>query len=187
MATTKNDKTISILGFRNVRIDDVDSFLKRVKVGIYPATVQIVDATRVAGKSHLFFAFLNAKKSFEEKRALSENLTMETLLYASGSRQISRAIEMLGVKANTSKIAAIVFASSEEEVKKAEDMLMKIIPGVKDDSVLDIKGRAKVDGLKKTFGVTDLELETMTHSGTVVKEALTWLIVERVSLLSVKK
>lgn len=186
MAVVEGGGAISILGFKNVRVDHVEDFLEKVKTGITPATAQIVDASYIAGKPHLLFAFLNAKKSFEEGLAISENLEMETLLYASGSRQISRAIEMLGVRPRTSKIGVIVFASSGSEVEEAENKLIKLVAGVRDDSVLEIKDRGKVEDLMKTFGVTKLELETMTSSEISMKEALTWLIVERVSLLSIK-
>lgn len=187
METAKSDKTISILGFGSVKIGNTVDFLKRVRAGIQPAEVQIIDASCIAGKPHLFFAFLNAEKSFAEKRAISENLAMETLLYASGSRQIRRAIEMLGVKSQTSTVAAIILASDEKEVKQAEEKLSKLIIGVRDDVVLEIESKAKINCLMKTFGVTDLELKTMTSSGIVITEALTWLIVERVSLLSIKR
>ena len=37
-----------------------------------------------------------------------------------------------------------------------------------------------------TFGITELELQAMTSHEISVNEALTWLIVERVSILAVK-
>jgi len=187
MRAVEGGRAISVLGFRDVRIDDVDGFLKKVKASIHPATFQMVDATRVAGKPHLFFAFLNAQRSFEQGRAISETLEMETLLYASGNRQISRAIATLGIKPQTSSIAAMIFASSEEEVKEAEEKLINLVSGVRDDSVLDVEERGKIEDLMEAFGVTELEVKTMTGSGITMSEALTWLIVERVSLLSIKR
>lgn len=187
MRTVENDKALSILGFRDAKIGEVNDFLKKIKTGIYPAAVQLVDATRIAGATHLFFAFLNAQKSFSQGRAISENLEMETLLYASGQRQISKAIETLGVKPQTSKIAVIIFAQSEEEVKEAEEKLVELVSGTRDDSVLEAKEKSKVESLMKVFEVTELELQTVTGSGTAVEEALTWLIVERASILSIKR
>ena len=184
MKVTEGDKTISIIGFRDVKIGDVDTFLKKIKASIYPATVQIVDAMKIAGMQHLFFAFLNAKKSFEQGRAISENLEMETLLYASGKRQINKAIEMLGIKSKTSNIAAVLFASKENELEDYESRLTKLVSGVQDDSVLDIKERGKIEALMEIFEVTDLEVKAVTRLGITTNEVLTWLIVERVSLLT---
>lgn len=186
MRAVEGGKAISFIGFRDVQIVDVGAFLKNIRVDISPATIQIVDSEKVAGKLHLFFAFLNAQKSFEHGREISGNLEVETLLYAASTRQISRAIEMLGVKSQTSSIVAMIFASNEREVVDAEEKLMKLVSGIRDDSVLCMKKKSKVKSLIATFGITALELQAMTSPGTSVNEALTWLIVERVSILAVK-
>ena len=187
MRTVEGGKAVSVLGFRNVVVGDVNDFLKKAKTGVYPAAIQMMDATRIAGKTHLFFAFLNAQKSFNQGRAVSENLEMETLLYASGQHQINKAIKMLGVNPQTSDIASIIFAPNEKEIEEAEEKLGKLIPGVRDDSVLCVKGRSKVEALMKTFSVTELELKTIAESSASVEEALTWLIVEKVALLAVRR
>jgi KEOPS complex subunit Cgi121 len=186
MRAVEEGSALSILGFRSAVVGNVNDFLKRVKAGVYPAAIQMMDAKRIAGKAHLLFAFLNAQKSFDQERAVSENIEMETLLYASGQRQITKAIEMLGVNPQTSDVAAIIFAPNENEIEEAEEKLEKLIHGVRDDRVLCVKRRNKVEDLMKTFGVTELELKTMAESGTSVEEALTWLIVERVSILAVR-
>ena len=186
MRTVENGKAVSILGFRSIVVGNVNDFLKKVKTGVYPAAIQMMDATRIAGKTHLLFAFLNAQKSIDQGRAVSENLEMETLLYATGQHQISKAIEMLGVNPQTSDVAAIIFAPNDEEVEEAEEKLGKLIRGVRDDDILCVKGRSKVEDLMKTFNVTKLELKTMAESSASVEEALTWLIVEKVALLAVR-
>ncbi|MCJ7632283.1 hypothetical protein MUP77_07810, partial [Candidatus Bathyarchaeota archaeon] len=137
MKGTEDDKIISIIGFKSVKIGNIDTFLVNIKKKIYPATVQIVDAMKVAGRPHLLFAFLNAQESFKQRREISVNLEMETLLYASSKRQISKAIEILGIKTKTSKIAVVIFAQSEIEIKDAENKLEKLVPGTRDDNVLD--------------------------------------------------
>lgn len=180
-------KTASILGFRDVKLDDVDGFLNMVRANIYPATIQMIDAKQVAGERHLFFAFLNAKKSFKQGDAISEKLEVETLLYASGQRQITRAIEMLGIKPLTSDVAAIIIASSEEEVNEAERELTRLVSGVRDDRTLEVRGRCKADNIIKTFGITEPELKAMTWSIASKNEAISWLVVERVSLLAVTR
>ena len=186
MKAVEGNKEISILGFKQVKVVDVNAFLEKVKAAVLPAAIQLMDATKIAGSVHLFFAFLNAQKSFEQGRAISENLEMETLLYASGTRQVVKAIEMLGVKPSTTNIAAIVFGSNEKEVEDAENMLVKMISGIRDDSVLEVKERGKIEDLMKTFGVTEVEVKTPQGPKMTLIEALTWLIVERGSLLSIK-
>ena len=60
MRIIEGGKAVSILGFKDIKIDDVECFLKKIKTCAYPAVVQIVDASLVAGEPHLFFAFLNS-------------------------------------------------------------------------------------------------------------------------------
>lgn len=182
----EEDKTISIIGFRDVKIDDVNEFLKKIRAEVQPLGVQVLDAEYVAGKPHLYFAFINAKKSFEENQAICDNLEMETLLYASGHRQINRAISMLGIKSQTTKVAVILFGSDEGEVDQAKTKLVKLVEGARDDSVLDVK-KEKIEGLMKTFSITKIEVETMIGIGNNLEDVLTWLIVERGALLPTKR
>jgi KEOPS complex subunit Cgi121 len=177
-------KAVSILGFRDIKLDDADRFLKTVRVAIRPATIQMVDAKRVAGERHLFFDFINAQKAFKQGGMISEKLEVETLLYASGQRQIARAIEMLGIKPMTSEVATIIIASNEEEVEKAKGVLTRLVFGIRDDRTLEIRGESKADNIIKTFGITEHELEAMNRSRSSKNEVISWLVVERVALLA---
>lgn len=187
MDTLEKIEGLSILGLRNVRINDVDTFIKKVKSIIHPVRIQMVDASRIAGFLHIQFAFINAQKSFEQRRAISENLEMETLLYASGQRQISKAIEMLGIRPTTSEIVVLLFISDKNEVGEIGKKLMDLTSGTLDSGVLEIHKRTKIENLIKTFKVTKLEFETMSGYKTNIKDSLIWLIVERVSLLSTQR
>ncbi len=187
MIFTENDETISILGYRNTKISDANDFLKKIKTKVAPAAVQLIDADQIAGATHLLFAFLNAQKAFSQKRALCKSLDMETMLYASGQSQINRAIEALGIKPRPSSIAAIIISRSQEEARREEEELTKLVPGTRDDSVLEVKGANKVKKLRTTFDITDLELETMEKQGEPIEETLTWLIVENTALLAAKR
>jgi KEOPS complex subunit Cgi121 len=182
-----DDQVISILGFRDIKIVDVTAFFECIKVKIHPMTIQIVDASRVAGSRHLFFAYLNAKKAHEQGRRISDNLEMEILLYASGQRQIVKAIDMIGVKPHTSTLAILLSGSSETEVNEAEGLLATSIGGIRDDSVLDVQGKEKIKDLQQIYTITQLEIETMLENSKQIHEVLTWLIVERVSLLSLNR
>ncbi len=106
-------------------------------------------------------------------------------LFASGNRQINQAISMLGLKPQTAKVAVILFGS-EEEVDHAEKRLGSLINGVRDDDVLEAK-QEKTDGLMKAFGITKVELETLSGIGMRPEDVLTWLIVERGALLFIKR
>ncbi len=59
---------------------------------------QLLDAAHVVGRDHLVAAHALAKRAFDRGTNATASMEMEFLLYASGERQISRAIEAAGVR-----------------------------------------------------------------------------------------
>jgi KEOPS complex subunit Cgi121 len=175
----------SILGFKDVRISDAEVFLKDVRASLAPVAVQFFRAETIAGTHHLHFALMNALRSFELGRNISKSLKVEVLLYASGQRQISRAIEMLGLRDDSSKIAIMLISFSEKKVRDAENRVENVIPGRRDDSVLSVANERKVNDLMKTFRITKRELESVSCDRER-QEIIPWLIVERSALLTTK-
>ena len=82
------DRQITIIGFRNGKIPNIDKFLEKFRNEDENNVIQFFDAEYVAGRQHLFFAALNALQAFENKVNISNNLAVETILYASAQRQI---------------------------------------------------------------------------------------------------
>ncbi len=176
------DWVVSIGGFRDVSVGDVDSFISRVREAIPDVRFQAFDADRVAGWRHLFFAAVNAVGAFESGRGISRSLEVEALLYASCRDQISQAFEVVGVSDRTVNVALLVFAESRLEAEGAFTGISSVI-GVPDDSVLDVSGE-KWDELKSVFGVSDKELGAVRGPA---EEALMKLIVERGALLPLRR
>lgn len=67
-----------------------------------------LDAGEVCGLDHLRSALWHARRSFERGENVSKRLLMETLLYASGERQLSIAIQKMGVKDGSSDAVLIL-------------------------------------------------------------------------------
>ena len=72
--TDKNTKQIITVGFKNVQIEDVNTFLEDFRKQNKNVPIQFFDAKHVAGPQHLYFAALNALKAFERKINISNNL-----------------------------------------------------------------------------------------------------------------
>ena len=180
---SENGTVATLLGFTDVKVDDVTTFMKRVRNALKPVTVQFFDAERIAGKVHLTFALLNALQAFNQKRNHSNSLEVEVLLYASGQRQIEKAIEMLGLRRDTTAISLLLLGSNEKAIKKAEDRVVELVPGKRYDRVLALDREAKRTSLMTLFGVTDLELATLSARSNR-RKGLAWLIVERGALLA---
>ena len=173
---------IAIAGFRNVEITDVTAFFDLVRKKVADVDVQIFDAKRVASWKHLYFAALNALKAFECGLNISNSLAMETLLYASAQRQISKAIELLGTKPESSEIAVLVVAKTLKEADSALEAVSKLVSGERDDSTLELTDE-KIDGIKRLFNISDLELESKLKRKGLEKEALVDLVIEHGALL----
>ena len=102
-------KYAAITGFRNVKIRDTEEFLKKIrKRKGSNVEIQFFDAKFVVTWQHLYFAVLNALTAFKNKGNISKSIAMETMLSASTQRQIRKAMELLGIKSETSEIAVLI-------------------------------------------------------------------------------
>lgn len=72
-------------------------------------TVQIFDPAAIINATHLNGAYYNALESFKEKTNVSKSVSMEMLLFAGMTDQISDAIKIAGAK---SAKKFVVFAST---------------------------------------------------------------------------
>jgi KEOPS complex subunit Cgi121 len=179
-------KCAAITGFRNVKIKDTKEFLKKIhKEKPSNVETQFFDAKFVASWQHLYFAVLNALTAFKNKGNISKSLAMETLLYASAQRQIRKAMELLGIKSETSEIALLIIGQNPETVKSALPIISASVNVQHDDTVLELS-EEKRRIIQKAFGISDLELKTvMKKDG--LEEALTNLVIERMALLATRR
>jgi len=146
-----------------------DSPVDKDILEIYP-DIQVVDSTLLFGVDHVRLAVEKAEQAFETGCNTSANIFVESLLWASGQRQIKRALEMYGL--NGSK-EIVVFGrdipgdfNGRLGIREAEILL----------------GTARINALKSAFSITDLEIEVVPGS---VEDAVRELICERISLSGV--
>jgi KEOPS complex subunit Cgi121 len=176
---------IIILGFSNTKIGDVNIFLEQFNAKKGDTTIQLFDATNIAGFQHLYFAAVNALTAFAKKTNISNNLEVEALLYASAQRQITKAVEMLGLKSETSEIAVLVLANDFVQKKDYIQLVANLIPGKRDDSILFLTDE-KVQNIKSMFEISELEIEACLKNEGTEKDTLVDLIIERMALLVTK-
>ena len=121
----------------------------------------------VFGRDHLASAFHHASKAIREGRNSSDSVIMETLLYASGERQLGSAIRKMAVGEETSEI---VVAS----------LGVDIAPQAGWTPLTDAPDHPSDERLM-AFGLTGEEL------GTVRPERRRELVLERVAAVDVLK
>jgi KEOPS complex subunit Cgi121 len=181
----ENCENITILGFKNVKIDSITAFLELFRRHEGGASAQFFDAKRVAGPEHLYFAALNALNAFEKKTNISNNLAVEALLYASAQRQIIKAVELLGIKQNSSEVAILIMAKNRRENDACTTLVSGMIHGERDDTVLELTDQ-KIESIKKLFKISNRELEAKLKRKGLEREAMTDLVIERSALLVTK-
>lgn len=180
------NKCFAIIGFKNVNLTDINQFLEGFRRKVSHAHIQFFDARRIAGRQHLFFSALNALKAFERKVNISNNIAIESLLYASAQRQIRKAVDQLGIKETSSNIALLVITETEKEMVQALETITKMIPGERDDTVLHLTDE-KIVEIRNLFGISDLELAAKCTRKDLEKEALVELVIEHIALLATQR
>lgn len=179
-AISGSELCVAIAGAREAQIRNVDEKLKKIQ-GEYPGKVfQLFNADMVAGEKHLFYAAVNAVGAQSGGYAISRNLEVETLLYASCQDQISKGLRILGLTQKTRRVAVLVFSDNKDEAKRVAQMITESI-GEPDDGVLDVSPE-KYESLKKAYGVSEVSIKTV---GSNPYDALTSLIIEKGALLPI--
>lgn len=181
------NKYVAIAGFKNAKIGDVNYLFDSIrKESIDVTAVQFFDAKLIATWQHLYFAALNALTALANKTNISNNLAMETLLYASAQRQITKATETLGVKSTTRDVAVLTIAKSQKSAEKVLELVQKLISADCDDSAMEID-QEKFNNIKKLFDISNHELAARLEKKGLEKEALVDLVIEHGALLVTRR
>ena len=166
-------------------VESVPAFLAALRE-VVPSGVciQAFDAKKEASEQHIRSAVQKALRAFRKKRNISQDLSMEMLLYAAGERQISRALEM-GISEGEQKVVIAVVDPSntlEEAEMNAIAERVKRRMNIKEEELGNIlSDNERKEALVQFFGITKDELEA------VGEEKIEKLVLERVALLDVKK
>ena len=177
------NKNITILGFNNVIIENINDFLDKFRRENIP--IQFFDARFIAGYQHLYFAALNALNAFQEKTNISNNIAVEALLYASAQRQIKKAVEMLGIKKTTSELAVLILPQNNSEKTRSLELIKRIILRECNDKILELNNE-KIIRIRKMFNISEMEFKAELKKEGLEKEALTDLVIEHMALLVTK-
>jgi len=133
--------------------------------------IQALDADKVACHRHLTFAAEKALLAFFEKRNIAKDLGVEILRYASGQRQIERALCM-GISGDTDRVAVVVIFPKREEGDHQE------MPDLSEIVELDgIECSFDEDALKAAFCITGEEIQAAGA------DRIPDLVIERVALV----
>lgn len=139
---------VDVVGARG-RVDDPVSLIEALR-SVNGGEGAALDADMVCGRDHLCSAAMHALRAFGRGDNVSSTLAVETVLFASGERQISKALKKVGLRAGAERVALVLF--------DVEDMnaALAALGLERDDEVL-APSREKA----KRFGITEAELEAV--------------------------
>jgi tRNA threonylcarbamoyladenosine modification (KEOPS) complex Cgi121 subunit len=179
-------KFVGVTGIRDIKSFDINILLEKVTAigNEKNVTVQVFDSELIATWEHLLFSAHHAVKAFLNSCNISKSLAIESLIYASGQRQITLAVNLLGLKPKTRNCALLLIGTSPEEIKSVAEAVYEELGGILDMNVLDID-ISKFYKIKKTFGISDLELDALISKNMWMerKTALLKLILEQLAFL----
>lgn len=192
-------ENITVTGFENAKIEDIETLLKELQKieKTHSTTIQLFNSDLIATKQHLYISAYHALKAFKEKRNIADKINMEIMLYASGQRQIGKAINLLGVKPENKQIAAIIITKEKKENnnknnskdhKNVIKKLLQLLKAKESQKVLEITEKKRNIILKK-FNITEKMLEATAKEKTekALNKAITELILEKIALLALEK
>jgi tRNA threonylcarbamoyladenosine modification (KEOPS) complex Cgi121 subunit len=172
-----------ITGFKGVKFSDAETFLKESrKKAQLNVELQFFDAGLIATHRHLYFAVINALQAFRNNTNLSRSLAVETMLYASAQRQIQRAIQLCGIKPQTTNIAVTIIGEKTVEIRNQLKEIAISVGAESNDTVLGMT-TLKLEKIKEAFQIEPEEIMSVIRDGDF-EAAVISLVVERVALLS---
>ena len=171
---------VTIIGVKDTAILDINQVLKSLDLLADGTSYQLFDAELIAGPNHLYHSAANAVYATKNGLNISNNLSVETLLYVACENQINKAIRLLGVSDDTKHVAVVVISETENDPKAT---ILAESLGVKDDTVIELSPE-KYEALKILFSVSE---DAIKSTGKEPFEALTSLITEKGALLSLRR
>lgn len=153
-------------------IDEAETTLKLVRewAARHGKEVLLADARAVFGRDHLESAAQHALRAQSAETMVARSISMETLRYLAGERQVADAIRVAGIRRGTHRVAIAVFGDA------SADALLARLGWARDDSVLGSSGKNLAD-----IGVSQTQRETVPPDRTID------LALERVALVDVTK
>ena len=159
---------IQIAGFKS-EIKDFKKLMNKLAKLNNGCIIQLMNAEGIAGREHAANAAIHAIKSFSRNENIANSLGLEICVRTSGQRQISQALEMLGITIGNINVCAVAIGCDDSIMQTLAGML-----GERDDDVLE----PEENKLKKLYNITEIEADTVGNISKLLMERTTLLITE---------
>jgi len=165
----EQEEKIEIAGFK-ANIKDIQETLETINnlsQCSNGCVIQLMNAKAIAGKKHLFHGIIHGLNAFLRGENLANNLGIEICVRVSGQRQISKALDILGLKKGKMDLAAVLINCPDNTLGE----LNKIFD--RDDNVIIPDSTV----LKDIYNVSDEELAILDIEDILIDQ-VSELIVE---------
>ncbi|MGC9517748.1 MAG: KEOPS complex subunit Cgi121 [Methanomicrobiales archaeon] len=169
------ENNILITGYK-VKVDDLENLLSITNhlkannaLNLNTCTLQLLNAEAIAGKNHILNATKQAIIAFKRGENIAKDLGLEICLRTTAQRQISKALDIVGLKKGKMNICVVAVNCREKILIELEK-----IWGKNDDTVL----KPDLTNLKKIYGLNDSELKIY---GSIEK-----LMIEKTAMLTLE-
>ncbi|MCL2786219.1 MAG: hypothetical protein FWD81_03225 [Methanomassiliicoccaceae archaeon] len=123
--------------------------------------VILLNPNFVCGRDHIVSTVMHAERAFEHGTNRSRSLITETILYAAGERQISKALAKMRPADGSGEMVAVVFGQDDlrlTEIDAAEDDgLLKCTPDKIRNLGLDASGVCPEDLVLEMIALMDIQ------------------------------
>jgi KEOPS complex subunit Cgi121 len=149
----KIEENIEIAGFK-AEIKNIQETLETINnlsSSCYEGcTIQLMDANGIAGKKHLLHGVIHSINAFKRGKNLANDLGIEICIRVSAQRQISKALDILGLKKGKMDIATVFINCPDYFIDELNNIFNR------DDNVLDSN-----NVLKDIYNISEKELNIM--------------------------
>ncbi len=148
--------------------------------------VQLLNAHLVVNMHHLLSASQNAVNAWYGNYSQARSLDIEIAVYASGQKQIGRALATFGVSEQLDRIAIVVVDKNQGNIAKVIQDILSVI-GTSPDVPFPPE-ESRLAAIMQHFEIDELELETIldTRSPSSIQEALSRCVASRVSSVALE-
>ncbi|MHA2229577.1 MAG: KEOPS complex subunit Cgi121 [Candidatus Thorarchaeota archaeon] len=148
--------------------------------------VQFLDSSLVVDADHLLFAAQNAINAWRGRYAITRELGLELMVYASAQRQIDRAIEVMGIKNELVSLALVIVGTDRVSVETQLNHIKNEVGSATSDQFSMSEERLR--SIMNHFNIQDKELQAITVSNAPVdiQKALSRCVISRVSMTALE-
>ncbi len=145
---------------------------------------QFMNYQFIAGSHHLVSAAQNALNAWEGGYAISRSLSVEIILFASGQRQISKALDKLGIENMPQKLLIVVLGLESSEVEQYIEGFVKSI-GEAQEPMFPISDQ-RIQQISEYFEIGNEEILAISETESTEDRwnALSKCVVSRVSMVA---